>query len=234
VGLIVLAGTVRPHEETMYDGLKKDFTYIVASARVVLDTLATVNTAGSGFARPRFSFEVGVLPPLYIVGSKYRDPALRRQAIALLARCPVQEGLWDPFGGSEICRWLMGIEVRDIVKDERWEKCGNAADVPEENRVKLTGMLCDLSRRRIWVQCSSRRSYSLALSVGDRIVDDGWVLGGVHRTHGAHEMHGAHGVHGTHGQHEIHGEHGMQGVAMCGIQEEEMEQKKVWETVITW
>jgi hypothetical protein len=70
----------------------------------------------SGFPRPRFSFEVGILPLLCIVGSKCREPALRRQAIELLRKCPVQEGLWEPFGTSRICEWMMEIEEMGLVE----------------------------------------------------------------------------------------------------------------------
>ena len=149
VGLIVLAGSVRP-EETTFDGLRKDFLYIVSSCRSVLDALTGTSSNSAlrlGPPRARFIFETGIIPLLYIVGSKCREPALRRQAIGLLKMCPVQEGLWEPFGISRICEWLMEIEEQGISKDG-----GRRAFVPESSRVKLSGMQCEFNRR-IWVQC---------------------------------------------------------------------------------
>jgi hypothetical protein len=150
VGLIILAGSVR-QEETMYDSLRKEFLYIVSSCCSVLDARtapSSNSTLSVGPLQPRFSFEVGILPPLYIVGAKCREPALRRQAIELLGRCPVQEGLWEPFGASRICEWMMEIEEQGMIKNGETE-----GFVPESSRVKLTGMLCELSKRQIWVQC---------------------------------------------------------------------------------
>jgi hypothetical protein len=130
----------------VYDSLRKDFSYIVSSCRSVLGALTAPsdNTLRLGPPRPRFSFDVGILPPLYVVGSKCREPALRRQAIELLKRCPVQEGLWEPFGMSRMCEWMMGIEELGMIK---------GGFVPESSRVRLSGMQCELSKRRIWVQC---------------------------------------------------------------------------------
>jgi hypothetical protein len=145
VGLIVLAGSVR-HEETMFDSLCKDFSYIVSSCRSVIDALTAPSNDDMirpGPPRPRFSFEVGILPLLCIVGSKCREPALRRQAIELLRKCPVQEGLWEPFGTSRICEWMMEIEEMGLVEGGDW------GFVPESSRVRLTGMQCELSQRRI-------------------------------------------------------------------------------------
>ena len=135
----------------MYDSLRKDFSFIVSSCRSVLDALTTPSsnsTLRPGPPRPRFSFQVGILPPLYIVGSKCREPTLRRQAIGLLRKCPVQEGLWEPFGASRMCEWMMKIEELGMIKDGKSEWF-----VPESSRVRLSGMQCELSKRQIWVQC---------------------------------------------------------------------------------
>ncbi len=151
VGLIILAGSAR-QEEALYDSLRKDFSYIVSSSRSVLAAFTPPSNNGAlrlSPSRPRFSFEAGIIPPLYVVGSKCREPKLRRQAIELLTRCPAQEGLWEPFGASRICEWMMEIEELGLVKVGD----GEEGFIPENSRVRLTGMHCELSKRRIWVQC---------------------------------------------------------------------------------
>jgi len=155
VAIIVLTGAVR-RDETAYDSLRKEFSYIVSTCRSVLDALAGPSTSTASSPRPRFSFDVGIVPPLYIVGTKCREPAPRRQAIELLRRCPVQEGLWEPIGASRICEWIMGIEEMGLAREGLDDEGGEAPVVrfvPEGNRVRLTGMQCELSKRRIWVKC---------------------------------------------------------------------------------
>ena len=51
----------------------------------------------------------------------------------------------------EICEWMMGIEELGLVKGDDG-KTGEGF-VPESSTVRLSGMRCELSKRRIWVQC---------------------------------------------------------------------------------
>ena len=47
-----------------------------------------------------------------------------------------------------MCEWMMGIEEQGIIKDG-----GRGGYVPESSRIRLSGMQCELIKRRIWVQC---------------------------------------------------------------------------------
>ncbi|KAK9416979.1 putative Zn(2)-C6 fungal-type domain-containing protein [Seiridium unicorne] len=75
--------------ELIYDKYLPQFKLAVAGAR---ETLTLMEQSGRMLP---FSVELGVIPPLYIIISKCRDPMVRREALAVLRRAPVQESLWN-------------------------------------------------------------------------------------------------------------------------------------------
>jgi hypothetical protein len=175
VALIILAGAITP-TETMYDSLTREFSCIVSTIRMILEITSPSATALTNsfsldnppkpseqnsenkYHSPRFAFDVSVLPPLHIVGSKCRNPLLRREAISLLRQCRDQEGLWSPHGTAETCKWMMEVEEAGMMTESDREGGGESSGgnffIPEERRVRLTGMLCELDKRRLWVQCT--------------------------------------------------------------------------------
>jgi hypothetical protein len=48
-----------------------------------------------GDTQPSFTFEMGVIPPLYFVAAKCRDPTIRRRALSLLKKAPRRESSWS-------------------------------------------------------------------------------------------------------------------------------------------
>ncbi|KAF2716761.1 hypothetical protein K431DRAFT_256944 [Polychaeton citri CBS 116435] len=60
--------------------------------------------------KPTFSLAHGVVFPLYTVGSRCRDPKIRRRALHLLSRCNRREGLWDAALAARLCKNLVDIE----------------------------------------------------------------------------------------------------------------------------
>ena len=107
---------------------------------------------------PRYSFEIGVLPPLHVAASKCRLPKLRREAIELLRQCTAQEGVWEGYGCAEAYDWVMGIEDSGAIGGLSERGVVGEVEgglVPEWNRVKLTSMVCWLHERKIWAQCAS-------------------------------------------------------------------------------
>ncbi|KAK5943451.1 hypothetical protein PMZ80_004458 [Knufia obscura] len=59
---------------------------------------------------PMFTFEMGVIPPLYLTVLKCRDPYLRWQAISILERAPAREGLWSRTEALRVCRRVVQLE----------------------------------------------------------------------------------------------------------------------------
>ena len=60
--------------------------------------------------RPTFAAYYGIVPPLFVVATKCRDPLLRRQAIQLLRSCARREGMWDSELAARIGEWVMHLE----------------------------------------------------------------------------------------------------------------------------
>jgi hypothetical protein len=81
--------------------------------------------------RDAFTFEMGVIPPLYFTAIKCRDPVVRREAIRLLGLArPRKEGLWDARNLASIAERVVEIEEEGLedgepveekrVHDARW------------------------------------------------------------------------------------------------------------------
>jgi hypothetical protein len=60
--------------------------------------------------KPSFSADLGIVPPLFVVATKCRDPDIRRQAISLLKSSSRREGMWDSELAARIGIWIAGIE----------------------------------------------------------------------------------------------------------------------------
>jgi hypothetical protein len=107
--LIILAAVQDP-SEMIYDSYLPDFQYVTRTcARLVASqdgkTLPKV---------PRFSFEVGIVPPLHCTVMKCRDPIIRREAINILFSSKRQEGMWDGILCSRIGSWLVACEEEGL------------------------------------------------------------------------------------------------------------------------
>lgn len=63
--------------------------------------------------KPSFSADLGIVPPLYVVATKCRNPIIRRQAIQLLRSSSRREGMWDSELTARIGMWIMDIEEED-------------------------------------------------------------------------------------------------------------------------
>ncbi|KAH7319187.1 hypothetical protein BKA65DRAFT_556611 [Rhexocercosporidium sp. MPI-PUGE-AT-0058] len=120
--------------EVSFDVFIPEFRQIVEQAAILLELQRThspatrshsQSTARSGPNSPsphnsksdrskgpmmRFAFDIGVIPPLYLVMIKCRDRRLRRQALHLLKEYPRREGVWDTVVTVHLGRWVIGLE----------------------------------------------------------------------------------------------------------------------------
>lgn len=64
--------------------------------------------------KPSFSADLGIVPPLYVVATKCRDPILRRQAIQLLRSSARREGMWDSELTARIGMWIAEVEEEGL------------------------------------------------------------------------------------------------------------------------
>lgn len=79
---IIWLSTYLSNVQIAFDHYNDRFENIVHYA----DTIITL-----GCTQPSFTFEVGVIPPIYFVATKCRDPAIRRRALSLLQKAPQRE-----------------------------------------------------------------------------------------------------------------------------------------------
>ncbi|CAH0022298.1 unnamed protein product [Clonostachys rhizophaga] len=95
-----------PDKEMGFDNFLPQFRQCVALARDV----AAAHERYSGSLRPTFTPEVGILPVLYIIGVKCRDPIVRREALDILRRQPIQEAVWDSISTARVLERVIEIE----------------------------------------------------------------------------------------------------------------------------
>ncbi|OAA49754.1 hypothetical protein BBO_01389 [Beauveria brongniartii RCEF 3172] len=128
--------------------------------------------------RPSFSADLGIVPPLFVVATKCRDPWLRRQAIQLLKSSARREGMWDSELTSNIATWVMQLEEQGVpgggaaavppAFDPRNPGAGGYADahgvvqrsIPEDRRIMLKAADFDLRSRYADIVVGTRAVYN--------------------------------------------------------------------------
>lgn len=65
--------------------------------------------------KPSFSADMGIVPPLFVVATKCRNPVIRRQAIQLLRSSSRREAMWDSELTARIAMWIAEIEEADEI-----------------------------------------------------------------------------------------------------------------------
>ncbi|KAF4629760.1 hypothetical protein G7Y89_g8386 [Cudoniella acicularis] len=95
-----------------------------------------------------FSFEIGIILPLYFTGAKCRDPQIRRQAISLLKHMKHQEGTWESSGAAQVAEFVVGVEEEGV------GCCTNAQQIPENARVQFVTVKIDAEKREIDLSCA--------------------------------------------------------------------------------
>ena len=73
-----------------YDAYHAQFKNILEAAELIVNI-----SEGQPQSEILFTFEMGLVPPLYFTATKCRHPSLRRQAVSLIQRAPGKEGMWD-------------------------------------------------------------------------------------------------------------------------------------------
>ncbi|KAI0376050.1 hypothetical protein F5Y04DRAFT_226130 [Hypomontagnella monticulosa] len=84
-------------------------------------------------AEPSFTLEIGIIAALFLIGTKCRDPIVRRELISIL-EVPRREGVWDSISAGKVVERVMTIEEG---RDKRDFELGlkTMADIPIERRV---------------------------------------------------------------------------------------------------
>ncbi|KUJ06773.1 uncharacterized protein LY89DRAFT_726192 [Mollisia scopiformis] len=125
--------------DTYADTYLDDYRTVVRLVREVLEDFSEVPTG-----QAVFGMDVNLVLSLFLVGTRCREPGVRREAIALLLKHPRREGLWDSLMAARVAGWLMEKEEEGMV-DGR---------VPETARLRIVKNDFVLKERKAVLRCS--------------------------------------------------------------------------------
>ncbi|CRK31047.1 hypothetical protein BN1723_003772 [Verticillium longisporum] len=117
--LTVYLGTALTRLECSFDEHMTTFASIVDVAGEILQDEEARGAAAPDSDGARFSFESGIVPPLYYTAVKCRHPELRRAAIRLLRRkgaLDCKENLWDARLVARIAMRIVELEETRALK----------------------------------------------------------------------------------------------------------------------
>ena len=121
----------------------------------LLESITSAMSSDQGDKSPPskllFSFELGVVLPLFIISTKCRDPTLRRRAIALLHSINRREGLWDSQGAAKVAETIMNMEEEGLGDVQSADQIGS------ERRVNETFARINVERQEIELRCMMNR-----------------------------------------------------------------------------
>ena len=130
--------------EMNYDGFLPQFQQCVALA----NDIAEVHKRSSGSPKPTFTPEVGIIPVLFIIGTKCRHPIIRREALSILRRRHIREAVWDSILAARVVERVIEIEegnsnketiqsMQQITMSQRIEALSWVHVVEEKSTAKL-------------------------------------------------------------------------------------------------
>jgi hypothetical protein len=90
-----------------------------------------------------FGFSLGLIPPLFLIATRCRDPALRKEALAVLRSTHRSEGCWDSCSAALIAEHVVEIEERGLTIIQA------AGDVTAFSRVRLVGAEVDYAEQQL-------------------------------------------------------------------------------------
>lgn len=90
--------------ETVFDAYLAEFASVTSLAETLLAKGSATN------ALPHFTFEMGIIPPLYFTAINCRHPTLRRKAVSLLRQGSMREGLWDAEPMARVAERVIELE----------------------------------------------------------------------------------------------------------------------------
>ena len=147
--------------ETASDSLGEEFEYIISMARSIIEFEARSPTTGDTHYHsiaiapasatvsalpnpPVIRLEERIVPYLFFVATKCREPTLRREAIGLLLSIRWREGIWDSHMAGKLATWIMEMEERSMDED---------GFIPEDARCSGETFSIDIATRTAEARC---------------------------------------------------------------------------------
>ena len=95
-----------------------------------------------GQRKVEYSLDMSMVGPVYAVAHKYRDPILRRRAIAILKNANRQEGIWDSAIAAKVAERIVAVEEGAV------GTVNSFRDVPEWARIHGLEVKFDKQERK--------------------------------------------------------------------------------------
>jgi hypothetical protein len=145
---ILLAGVLFT-EEISYDVFLPHFKEMLTLINVIVAAYRKNTVDHKGLGAGGFVLGLGITPPLYLLGTRCRDQAIRRKGIEILRNWHA-EACWDPLLIAEICEFLVDVEEEDCPE----------GIIPERSRAVIT-RVCEApdsrnGKQEALIQCVKR------------------------------------------------------------------------------
>jgi hypothetical protein len=139
----ILFTTGMSPEETAFDAFNSEFNSIVTlTSSLVKD--------GKAFGIPgragQFSFDMALVPPMYLTATRCRDPLIRRRALSILSATPRQEGVWNSDMMARIAERLIHIE------EDGNGQVTSSDNVPATSRLSVLNATINSEQRSVLVE----------------------------------------------------------------------------------
>ncbi|KAI6774229.1 hypothetical protein HG531_001078 [Fusarium graminearum] len=108
--LWILVSSLGPGREIEYDKFLPEFQRCVK----MVDEVAFGHQHQEGSPKPRFTQDVAIIPILYIIGAKCRDPIVRQEVLRILRQQRLREAVWDSAFAARAVERIAEIEQDKI------------------------------------------------------------------------------------------------------------------------
>lgn len=111
---INIAALNQPDREdpSMWDQWTEQFQEMLEYA---IEASGLDNKRSQATREPQFYMEVGILPALFFLCTKCRDPELRRRAIEIMRSNQIQEGMWNSEMAVKVAQRVISLEEGNAV-----------------------------------------------------------------------------------------------------------------------
>lgn len=153
IGAKILLSVGLPPTEITFDEYGDLFESIVSLATSVIQSSGF---RGLSERTESFSFETGLVPPLYFTATRCRDSWIRREALTLLSSIRRQEGVWNSGMLSKIAERLILIEEdRDSIG-----QVTKSAGILVTNRLFVLNATIYSGKGQVLVECCQQKNGS--------------------------------------------------------------------------
>ncbi|KFY74019.1 hypothetical protein V499_05915 [Pseudogymnoascus sp. VKM F-103] len=134
--------TALSFSQAVFDDFTSEFEDIVTLSQMLLKTNWIHQSATICF-----TFDLGIILPLWLVGIKCRVKSIRRQVISLLRLHPRREGVWDSKLVTKMIEWIMEVE----------EEQDQGDTIPVWARTHGILWSFDVEQRTVYLVCQHKR-----------------------------------------------------------------------------